>query len=473
MSDSYQADDERQPPERLQTTIGRLRTGSEEQGTNREQAWHGLARLSAIVQSSDDAIIGKNPDGTISSWNPAAEQLYGYSAAEAIGQPITLCVPPEWRAETMAALQRVLRGERLAHYETVRAHKNGTRFDVSVRVSPVVDASGAIIGASAISRDISERRRAERRQAAEHAVTRVAAEAVSFEEAAPRLLEPLCDNLGADIAELFIPDDEGLLQRGCAATPSSAAGADAVGSPPATLGFGWADQARQLRRTVWFTDMAAAGDDKTRRPEGAAMLGLRSGFAVPVIHGDDCLAVVSFGTREPLPPDSELLAMLAAVGQTIGQLVRRSRTEDALRQAVVKRDRFLAMMSHELLNPLAAVRAASVALQHEGIEREGRETAHGVILRQVQHMTHLVEDLLDVARMTQGRLGSRSSRSRSTARLPRRSKSSSRWPTIAMCGSSPNGLASLSASRATSSVCRRCSPICCRTPSSIRRPARR
>src|SRR6267378_2780230 len=124
------------------------------------------ARLAAIVESSEDVIVSKTLDGIITSWNPAAERMFGWTAAEAVGRPITLIIPEAQRAEEEAVLARVRRGERVEHFDTVRMTKVGRLVDVSVTVSPVRDVSGRIVGASKIARDISDRRRidAERAQ---------------------------------------------------------------------------------------------------------------------------------------------------------------------------------------------------------------------------------------------------------------------------------------------------------------------
>jgi two-component system, cell cycle sensor histidine kinase and response regulator CckA len=118
-------------------------------------------RLAAVVESSDDAIIGKNLDGTIIAWNPGAENLFGYTASEAVGKPIQMLLPPERAGEESEILARIGRGERINHFETVRVQKDGKRMDVSESISPIRDRSGAIVGASKIARDISERKCAE------------------------------------------------------------------------------------------------------------------------------------------------------------------------------------------------------------------------------------------------------------------------------------------------------------------------
>jgi PAS domain S-box-containing protein len=120
-----------------------------------------LALLAAIVDSCDDAILSKTLDGRILSWNAAAERLYGYSAAEALGQHVSLIVPPDRLAELDDMMEAVSRGEHVEHLETVRRRRDGLRLGVSLTVSPVRDATGEVVAASAIGRDITERRRAE------------------------------------------------------------------------------------------------------------------------------------------------------------------------------------------------------------------------------------------------------------------------------------------------------------------------
>jgi len=129
--------------------------------SEREAAERTRAYLAAIVDSSDDAIVSKDLNGVIASWNRGAEAIFGYTAEEVIGRPIALLFPSDRLYEEDSILERLRRGERVDHFETVRRRKDGRSIDVSVTISPVRDASGRIIGASKIARDISERKRAE------------------------------------------------------------------------------------------------------------------------------------------------------------------------------------------------------------------------------------------------------------------------------------------------------------------------
>jgi PAS domain S-box-containing protein len=120
--------------------------------------------LVSIVENSDDAIISKDLNGVITSWNAGAQRLFGYTPEEAIGRPITILIPAERLDEEPSILARIRRGERIEHFETVRLRKDGSPVDISITVSPIRNAQGAIVGASKIARDISEKRRNEERQ---------------------------------------------------------------------------------------------------------------------------------------------------------------------------------------------------------------------------------------------------------------------------------------------------------------------
>ena len=142
-----------------------MRQDLQEMGTSPKAGLEGfISFLSAVVDSSDDAIVSKTLYGTIMSWNPAAERMFGYSAAEAIGRHITLIIPPERHAEEAEVLARIRRGEKVDHFETVRQAKDGRKVLISLTVSPIRDGNGNMIGASKVARDITDRKRAEREE---------------------------------------------------------------------------------------------------------------------------------------------------------------------------------------------------------------------------------------------------------------------------------------------------------------------
>ena len=128
--------------------------------TRRRRAEDAMRHLAAVVESSEDAIVTKTLEGIITSWNSGAERMFGYTSTEVVGKPVTVLMPPDHGDEEPAILARLRRGERIEHYETIRRRKDGTLLDVSLSVSPLKDESGAIIGASKIVRDITQRKRA-------------------------------------------------------------------------------------------------------------------------------------------------------------------------------------------------------------------------------------------------------------------------------------------------------------------------
>ena len=130
-------------------------------GLERLRAEETTRRLAAIVETSDDAIISKNLDGVIQTWNRGAANIFGYTAEEVVGKPVTILMPPERHDEEPGILARLRRGERIDHYQTVRRRKDGSLIDISLTVSPIRDNAGRIVAASKIARDITEQKRAE------------------------------------------------------------------------------------------------------------------------------------------------------------------------------------------------------------------------------------------------------------------------------------------------------------------------
>ncbi len=136
-----------------------------EAGASAAQPGHDAAAfLAAIVESSDDAIISKSLQGVITTWNKSAERVFGYTADEAVGRPITMLIPDDRLDEEPAILARINAGERVDHFETIRRRKDGTFIDISLTISPIRNSEGKIIGASKIARDISDRKRAAEHQ---------------------------------------------------------------------------------------------------------------------------------------------------------------------------------------------------------------------------------------------------------------------------------------------------------------------
>jgi PAS domain S-box-containing protein len=171
------------------------------------------------VESSDDAIISKDLNGVIMTWNEGARRLFGWSAEEAVGQSIMMIIPPDHQDEEPEILTRLRRGERIEHFETVRQRKDGSRVDLSLTISPVRDGEGRVIGASKIARDITERKQTQEalarrlaEQAALYRLTERLHRARSAEELHAAGLDAIVDALGCDRASILLLDEEGMMR---------------------------------------------------------------------------------------------------------------------------------------------------------------------------------------------------------------------------------------------------------------------
>ena len=314
-------------------------------------------KLAAIVESSDDAIASKDVNGIVSSWNAAAERMFGYRAEEIIGRPITLIIPPELHKDEDVILQRIRRGEKIDHFETVRLTKSGKRLDVSLTVSPIRDEQGKVIGAAKIARDITDRKKTERYLAAQYAVTNILAESTSVSEAAQRVLQTLCDGLGWDTGALWQVNQQRELLTCLQTCRNSLFPGFSKLSSESTFekGTGLPGRVWQTREPVWVRELRR--DDNLPRAAVAAKEGLQSAFGFPVELRGGIDGVIEFFSREIREPDDKLTAMMAAVGSQLGQFMERKRTEEALRRAekLAVAGRMALMISHEINNPLEAV----------------------------------------------------------------------------------------------------------------------
>ncbi|HEY4312174.1 MAG TPA: PAS domain S-box protein [Pirellulales bacterium] len=378
--------------------------------TKQRQAEEALQKLADIVEYSDDAIISKRIDGTITSWNAAAERLYGYTAAEAIGQHISLIVPADYRAELQEIMQRLSAGERIEHWDTVRQRKDGSLVEVSLRISPIKNAEGEVVGASKVARDISARRKEEN--------------AVEFLADSGQKLAALVDERSVQdlIASLPVPyfadwcivyrliddgqiepaayyhrdpDNSAALHELIAAIPlswdSMASAANALRKDASHL---VADIPRSHLNTFSAKPAVGALFDKLRP---------RSVISVPMRARDHILGVITFvrsdGREAYHDADcrfAENIAGRAAIAIDNAQLYQ------SVQQAVGQRDEFLAMLAHELRNPLAAIRYATDLARMPA--QEYNPHLFDIVERQLGNFSRLIDDLLDVSRVSQNKI---------------------------------------------------------------------
>ncbi|MGH7127507.1 MAG: PAS domain S-box protein, partial [Planctomycetaceae bacterium] len=376
--------------------------------TERKLAAEEKAKLAAIVESSDDAIISKDLSGIITSWNKSAERLFGYTADEAIGRSVTMLIPPDRPDEEPQILERLKRGERVDHFETIRVRKEGTLLDISLTISPVRDAEGRIVGASKIARDITERKRAE--------------ENARFLADASANLAMLVDHKSTlhKVAQLAVPffadwcavdlvDEEGRLER-LAIThvdPGKIELAQELGRrypPDPHAKAGPMHVLRTGRPEVMPEipeELLAASARDEEHLHILRELGLKSYISVPLIVRGRIFGILTFVAAESGrtygPAD---LAVAEDLSHRAAIAIENARLYSEAKEADRRKDEFLAMLAHELRNPLAPIRSGLDLLTMEGEQAEVVD----LMRQQVDHMVRLVDDLLDLSRIMQGRI---------------------------------------------------------------------
>ncbi len=295
----------------------------------RRRAEEVAAELAAIVTSSNDAIVCRGLDDRISSWNPGAERLFGYTAAEAIGRPISMLLPPDRTDEMPRMLTKIEGGAAISHYETERVDKDGRRLDISVGVSPLRDGDGRIVGMATIARDVTERRQAERRMAAQYAVGRVLSESPSVAMAFPRILEALGTTLLWDAALFWRLDAGANVLRcdadWCRSRPAAARVVEESRGLTLPPGERLAGRVWSQREPAWVSDLAAAPNSAGTAPRSAA--------AFPILQGDNLFGVIELLGFEPRPTDDVLVGLFRLIGTQIALFLERRRAEDDLRVA--------------------------------------------------------------------------------------------------------------------------------------------
>jgi PAS domain S-box-containing protein len=371
------------------------------------------ATLAAIIESSDDAIISKNLDSIITTWNTGAEKIFGYTERETIGKHISLLLPPDRLSEEDVIIGKIKAGEKVDHFQTVRLRKDGTELQVSLTISPIRKSDGTIIGASKVARDITAQRTAEQ----------------ALEKQAQRLL--ILNSIGKSISEKL--DVDTILQKVTDA-PTQLTGAgfgaffynktDAEGESYMLYSLSGAPReafekfCMPRNTAVFHTTFSGEGvvrvDDITKDPRYGKMaphygmpeghLPVVSYLAVPVISlSGKVIGGLFFGHPEPgmfLPEHEDLVvnvASQAAIALDNSQLF------EEISELSRKKDEFIAMASHELKTPLTSMNGFLQLLQRSVPEGMGKHFLDKTS-RQLEKLNILVNDLFDISKVQAGKL---------------------------------------------------------------------
>ena len=304
--------------------------------SERKRAEEDLARLAAIVESSQDAIFSRTLDGTITTWNAAAERLYGYASEEAIGRPITMLVPPEHEAERRLLVDRVARGEPIASYDTVRLRKDGTRVAVAISMSPIHDRTGTVVGVSAIARDVGERKRLEANQrllADLDDRLRLLTDPDEIGSTALALLGAHIGDVRALFVELDDPSGEMVVRREW--RPSGVPWAEASLAEPITLAAETATALRAVLVSGQSVTIADVADDPRTVASAAALAGrgVAAAVVVPVVRAGRCAAGLVLTSPVARDWQRDEVALVTEVAGRIWPLIERARFVSALRDS--------------------------------------------------------------------------------------------------------------------------------------------
>lgn len=302
------------------------------QEAGRVSAEEGHHLLAAMVESANDAIIGFTPDRMIFSWNPSAEKLFGYSAEEAVGQDVSIILPPD-RSQEMERLFSIAHaGRTVDQFETVRRRKDGNLVDVSISVSPIRDERGKIIGAAGIIRDISQRKLTEERLSLLQTITIEVAAARDMSSALEVVLRRVCEKTGWALGQAWVPRQDGMVLDCSQAWFSGVDGlekfratSEGVSFPP---GVGLPGRVWASKQASWIFDVTQ--DANFPRADMAEEVGLKAALAIPILSGDEVLAVIEFFLRQPRGRDEQLVQVIATIAAELGLVMERKQAEESL-----------------------------------------------------------------------------------------------------------------------------------------------
>jgi PAS domain S-box-containing protein len=371
--------------------------------------------LAKVVESSDDAIISKDLNSTIISWNPAAERMFGYTEKEAIGQSIRMLIPAHLQSEEDDVLAKIRAGDRVDHYETVRQRKDGSLVAIALTVSPIRDESGTVVGASKIARDVTERTRlqSELRMQAENTekvndVGTVVAATLDRETILQKVTDTATELTRAEFGAFFYNLKDPKTGDSYMLYALSGASREAFArfpQPRATGLFAPTFRGEGVVRLDDVTQDPRYGANAPFQGMPAGHLPIRSYLAVPVKRiGGGVIGGLFFGHSRPgvFTEQHERFASGIASWATVA--LENARLYADAQEANRLKDEFLAVLSHELRTPLNAILGYARLLRGNLLPAEQVERGIETVERNARWLTQIVDDVLDVSRIISGKI---------------------------------------------------------------------
>jgi PAS domain S-box-containing protein len=418
--------------EQLQDQAAHLQEQTAELEMLNQQLATSEARLRSTIDSSLDAIVMTDAASVIMEWNHHAARIFGWSAEEAIGRTLAQTIIPERYREAhqkgidhyLATGEGPILNRRI---EIPALRRDGSEFPIELTVAHA--RSGSRVLFNAFIRDLTEQKAAERRLAAEHAVTRVVAESRTLHEAAPRLLQVVGEALRWAMGVFWVADTDGeqLSFAGSWRAPDVQEAGWRIADPGLRFrrGQGLPGRVWETGEPVWVSDVTSTASFP--RALQAAEAGLHGAFAFPVRAGDELIGVIEFFHQAVLEPDPALLEAVDAIGRDVGESIKRVHAEEARDQALREladaneslaartaeaeaanqaKTEFLANMSHELRTPINAIVGYTELLEMgiTGPVTQGQRAQLGRVRASSQHLLGLIEEILDLSKIEARRL---------------------------------------------------------------------
>jgi PAS domain S-box-containing protein len=386
--------------------------------TSHKQAVAAKAYFAAIVDSAEDAILSKDLNGILQSCNASAERLFGYTADELVGQPVRMLIPHDRQWEEDDILARLRRGERVEHFETVRMAKDGTLLDISLTISPVRDASGKIIGASKIARDITALKRAEaerlrllRENAAVMETLNDVGAIVASDLDRTKIVQAVTDagteltaaEFGAFFYNVLDESGESYMLHTISGVPREAFSQFPM--PRNTAVFAPTFSGAAVVRSDDITQDRRYGQNPPFHGMPRGHLPVRSYLAVPVRgRGGDPIGGLFFGHSEARRFSEHHERLAVGVASWASVALENARMYTSVQEASRLKDDFLASLSHELRTPLNAILGYARMLRSGIVPPDKRQKALDTIERNANSLTQIVEDVLDISRIVSGKI---------------------------------------------------------------------
>ncbi len=371
------------------------------------------AILSAIVESSDDAIISKGLDGVITSWNAGAEKIFGYTEHEVIGKHVSILIPPSLQSEEDVIISNIRNGNKVDHYQTERLHKSGRKINVSLTVSPVRDNQGRVTGASKIARDITDLLLTEKkiRQNAErlsilNAVGKVISEKLEVKSVLQHVTDAVTNVTGAAFGAFFY---NAINEQGEAYKLYTLSGApreafENLGMPRITAIFEPTFGGKGVVRVDDIRKDPRYGWNEPYRGMPEGHLPVVSYLAAPVHSSSGAVIGGLFlGHPEPGVFTEEHEDLVKSISSQAAVALDNSKLLEDVKALSAKKDEFIALASHELKTPLTTIKGYLQLLERREKDETGKIFINKT-LTQVDKLNDLISDLLDVSRVQSGKL---------------------------------------------------------------------